>query len=171
VDNDPRPVVDRAEGEYSEWFVGLSPRALRVALRITGNRQDAEDAVIEAFGRAFARWNRLRSKEWRDGWVLTVTSNLALDEVRRQRKQRLEHPVGDVCTAGDSTTQIEEVIVLIEALKALPRRQREVAVLIHGAGLTHLEASAKLGIGIGSTKTHLHRATRRLQILMAPKDL
>jgi len=48
------------------------------------------------------------------------------------------------------------------ALLLLPRRQREVVVWHHQQGLTHTEVAEVLGLAVGSVKTHLHRAHRRL---------
>jgi RNA polymerase sigma-70 factor (ECF subfamily) len=150
---------------FAAFFRESSPRALAVAYRITSNRQDAEDVVIESFARAYARWGRLEHAKWREGWVMTVSSNLALHTVRRKHLEGPESPFET--QTGDPAAGVVDRLSLVEALKLLPLRQRQVAVLIYGAGMSHGEAAERLGISTGATKTHLHRAIRRLRTSMS----
>src|SRR5438132_14079410 len=66
-------------------FTTLFPRAFRLSYRLLGDRAAAEDAAAEAMARAFADWKRVSELPYRDGWVLRVTSNIALDQIRKRK--------------------------------------------------------------------------------------
>ena len=73
-----------AEAEYDEWFRACFPRAVTMARRVLGP-EGAEDAALEAFAIAFARWKRVRDLPYRDGWVLKVAFHEALRQAPRQQ--------------------------------------------------------------------------------------
>ena len=129
---------------YEDFFRHAAPRALAVACRITSNQQDAEDVVIETFARAYVRWGRLEHASWRDGWIVTVSTNLALDVVRRRKR---EH-VGEFSRYKDRSVDLAEQIIdrisLVEALRMLPLRQR--------GHPDHLRGHARRGQGIGRSR-------------------
>ena len=117
----------------------------------------AEDVAAEAMVRTYARWDQVRGLPYRDAWVLRVTTNLALDALRR-RQPRHGPPLQD--EFEDATAQR---MTLTAALKQLPRRQREVVALRYLAGLSEHDVAAALGIGDGTVKTHVSRALHRLR--------
>src|SRR5690349_16318879 len=72
---------------FEEAFDDLFPRAERLAYQILGNRAAAEDVAAECLARTYAHWRRIGRLPHRDGWVLRVATNLAIDEVRRRRPE------------------------------------------------------------------------------------
>lgn len=146
--------------EFDRLFGDLYPVARRLAQRIAGDPAVSEDLAAEAFVRLFSRWNRLRDEPGREGWVLRVTANLAIDHARR-RPLQLPAPA----TAGEDDTVVLR-IALVAALRALPARQRTVVALRYLADLTEEQVAATLGISAGAVKTHSHRALRRLRDLL-----
>jgi len=149
---------------FVEAFDGLLTRAYRVARRIVPSDQAAEDIASETLIRAYAHWRRIGDKPWREGWVVRVATNLAIDAVRKHR------PITDAEVAeGQSPAEQDEVAIrlaLAAALRSLPRRQREVVALRYLAGFSEAEAAAALRISTGSVKTHLHRGLGALRISM-----
>ena len=159
------------EEAFEGYFSDTLRRVQALALRITGSPWDAEDVAVEAFARAYARWDRLAEVDWRTGWVLKVAGNLAIDVVRRRRGTAwigLDRD-GDGATSehalqvGDRAGQTVDRLVLTAALRRLPRREQEVVVLIGLCGCSHEHAAGVLGISTGSTKTYLHRAMGHLR--------
>src|SRR2546421_506310 len=75
--------VSRPE-EFEDLFDRLYPAAVRLATRVVGPA-DAEDAAVEAFARALARWDKVGSLPYVDRWVLRVVANVALDRLRHER--------------------------------------------------------------------------------------
>ena len=148
---------EEQEREFRDAFATLFPAAGRVAMRILGDRDAAEDVAAEALARTYARWASVRSLPYRDAWVLRVAANLAIDSIRRRRP----------LPAMDRSIEVEEHaavhLVVIAALRALSRRQRDVVVLRYFSDLTDDEVAATLGIAVGSVKTHMRRAHEQLR--------
>ena len=142
---------DAGDEAFEREFDGLLRRSMRVAHRILGDRAAAEDTAAEALARAYARWARLRDAPWRDGWVLRVTANLALDIARRRPA-----PIRPVA-GTDEEDAVAIRVTLVAALHALPRRQREAIVLRYLSGLDEADVAYTLGISAGTVKTHIHR--------------
>jgi RNA polymerase sigma-70 factor (ECF subfamily) len=145
----------RGEGGFDAAFRELYPRAFALALRMVGNRAVAEDLAAETMARAYVRWDRL-DPDRRVGWVLKVTSNQAIDLLRK----RGHTMVPEVIDLEDGTALR---IALAAALAKLPRRQREAIALRYLSDLSEAETAEALGIGVGSVKTHTHRGLAALR--------
>jgi RNA polymerase sigma-70 factor (ECF subfamily) len=150
--------ASRAAAEFSAWYTACYAQAFRIAYRLLGDRAAAEDAAAEGFARAFASWSRVRDLPHRDAWVMRVTSNLALSTLSR-RAAAPPRPMSSI-----EEDAIANRIALVAALRALPRRQREVIVLRYVAGYPELEVAAALGIAPSSVKTHLKRGMSVLRV-------
>lgn len=160
-------VVSNPPGDFDDYFRQLFPRTVAVVQRVVGERQVAEDAAVEALARAFSRWERVASLPWRDGWVLKV----ALREAIRMQRRSPAMLVLDVPAAQDEIDDLALRHALVDALSALPRRQREALGLRYLADLSEEEVAAVLGISRGSVKTHLHRGVRSLRAFSAERRL
>ena len=147
----------RREENFRAAFVELWPAARRVARRLVGDQTAADDIAAEALARTFARWDRVETLPHRDAWVLRVTTNLALDSLRRRQP-----PV--VATAvSHPEDQVAVRIALAAALQGLPARQREVVVLRYLGDLSEDDVASALGIGAGSVRTHMQRGLTTLR--------
>ena len=140
-----------AEDGFEEAFDELFPRAVRLAHRVLGDRAAAEDVAAEALARTYARWRKVSALPYRDGWVLRVTTNLAIDRLRRRSPEVLPKP------AGDFEDGVELRLALKAALLTLAPRQRQAIALRYLGGLSDREVAQALGISLGSVKTHIHR--------------
>ena len=151
------------EGSFEEEFRHSYRAAYQLAYRILGTVAEAEDSAAEAFARALVSWPKLSALPYRRAWILRVTANVAVDSVRRRRLATID---------PDLRTDHEEPVVLrlalVAALRALPRRQREVVILRYVAGLPELEVAACLGISPNSVKTHGARALSKLRSSIGP---
>jgi RNA polymerase sigma factor (sigma-70 family) len=155
----------RAHTGFEEAFDDLFARAFRVARRILGDAATAEDVAAEALARAFAHWRRIGDQPWREGWVVRVATNLALD-VARGRNRMTEADVGE---EGREDDDVAIRLALVDAMARLPKRQREVVALRHLAGLSEAETAAALKVSAGSVKTHLHRGLAALRSRLGPE--
>jgi RNA polymerase sigma-70 factor (sigma-E family) len=143
--------------DFEEFFDKLFPRAQALALRIVGNRGAAEDVAAEALTRAYVRWPRLRGLSYRDGWVLRVASNLAIDAIRRR-------PVAVSLGEPVSTEDLGTLrVALAVALHSLPARQRDVIALRYLSDLSEADVAAALGMAVGTVKSHTHRGLVNLR--------
>jgi RNA polymerase sigma-70 factor (ECF subfamily) len=150
------------DGDFDDFelsFRRLYPQAARLAYRIVGNRESAEDVAAEACARALARWRHVGRLAHREAWVLRVASNLALDTVKRKAAPS----TADV-HVPDAEDSVVVRLALGAALRALPRRQREVIVLRYLVGLPDSEVADALGIAEGTVRTHVRRALSALRV-------
>jgi RNA polymerase sigma-70 factor (ECF subfamily) len=156
------PRSHRPDPSFEAAFDGLHSCALGAARRIV-DRHTAEDLAAETMARVYARWRTLRDVSYQEAWAVRVATNLALNVVRRGRP-----PVPDPRPAPST----EDVVVLradlVDAVRALPRRQREVVALSYLADLPEADVAAALGISTGSVKTHLHRGLAALRTSIGP---
>jgi RNA polymerase sigma factor (sigma-70 family) len=141
---------------FEDHFDHLAVLAHRVAYRILGSSEDAEEIAQETLARAYVRWSRVAG--YAEPWVARVATNLALGRWRKARSGR----TGDVAVVtdgGDAALRVD----LVELLRKLPRRQREVVVLRYLADRSEQETADALGCSLGSVKQHAHRGLAALR--------
>jgi RNA polymerase sigma-70 factor (ECF subfamily) len=164
-------------------------RAYRLAVRITGNRHDAEEVVQDAFWNVVRKIDTFRGESSLRSWIYRITANAAYQKVRggahRRRDISLEEVlprfdedghhadlIGDwAAEIDDPTIQHELRIALTSALEDLPDHYRAVIILRDVEGLPNAEIADALRITIPTAKTRAHRARlflrKRLSIFMA----
>jgi RNA polymerase sigma-70 factor (sigma-E family) len=150
---------------FEEAFDELFPRAFSLARRLVGDSDVAEDIAAETLARAYAHWPRVATLEYRDGWVLRVAANLAVDRVRR-RPEIIAVPPAAPGPGADDLVVLR--VALVAALGSLPRRQRQAVALRYLGDLTDGQVAAALGISVGSVKTHIHRGLGALRLRLGP---
>src|SRR2546422_6816873 len=151
-------------------------RAYRLAIGITGNRQDAEEAVQDALWNVVRRIDTFRGRSSFRSWIYRVTANAAYQKRRsgahRHDGIKLEDVVPRFDEAGrhtdpmtnwstkitDPAIQREMRDVIASALDELPPRYRAAIVLRDVEGLSTAEVADALGIAVGTAKTRAHRA-------------
>jgi RNA polymerase sigma-70 factor (sigma-E family) len=139
-------------------------RLVGVARLLVDGRGEAEELVQEAFARTYARAPRLGSPAEAATYVQRVVVNLCRDTLRHRAVVRRQ-----AVPAESALIDIERDVVLddeqrrlTEAVRALPRRQRECVVLRYLLELSTAETAKALGIAEGSVKSHLSRARTTL---------
>jgi RNA polymerase sigma factor (sigma-70 family) len=147
---------------FEQAYDALFARAASLAYRMLGDPAAAEDVAAEALARAFARWPRVAALPYRDGWVLKVATNLAIDVMRRRRA------VPAAAHGADAEEAAVLRMALVAALRALPRRQREAVALRYLSGLTDAEVAQSLGVSPSAAKTHVHRGLAALRRQLGP---
>ena len=154
-----------------EVFVRLeAPRLLRIAVGLTGQAQDAEDLLQVALERVSRRWGRGAEQE-PVAYCRTVLARLAVDRWRaRQRRPALllTAAVPDRAAPGDGEVGVEPA--LLEALRALPPRQRAVVALRYLEDLSEQETAAALGAALGTVKSQAAKGLARLRMSL-PVDV
>jgi RNA polymerase sigma-70 factor (sigma-E family) len=157
--------LERSAGSFDERFDELARVAYRVAFRIVGQREEAHDITQEALTRAYCRWPHIEDRA--AAWVGRVSTNLALDHVRRRRRPRVQRSEPH----RDLSAHAGERADLVTALRRLSRRQRDVVVLRYLADLPEAEVAAVLGCGVGTVKSHAHRGLAALRTLLGPASV
>jgi len=153
-------------------------RVYRIALSYLRDPDEALDAAQETFVKAYQNAHRWNASSEVAPWLTRVAVNNAIDRYRR-RKRRFS--LMEALVEGDHDRQItaedpspERKLLgrelserITAALRALPATQRAVFVLRHYEGLSLEEISRTLEISLGTVKSSLHRALRRLRPRLA----
>lgn len=151
----------------------FSGAVLAVALRVTGNRAEAEDIVQEVFARVWREATTFdRARGSAAAWIVTLTRNRSIDVVRsRSRRARheddqtTEEPVVTEATATPEAQVVDaqraEAVRL--ALDALRPEQRQVIELAYFGGLSHSEIAERLQQPLGTVKTRIAQSVKRLR--------
>ena len=153
--------VDRLR--FEDFYAAEFDRVLDSAFAFSGDRDAATDATQEAFARAFARWRRLSRQEWVGGWVTTTALNVLRRRYRDAARSRV--PVEEKAS-HDAHGRVD----LLRALRALPVRQREAAVLFYVADLPLHAVAEAMGVSDGAVKSHLARAREGLRVSLEERD-
>jgi RNA polymerase sigma factor (sigma-70 family) len=159
------PVTRDAIAERLRVFIDTEYRQVVATVELVcGSLATAEDAVQEALARAWEHEAKGASIDRLAAWVTTVAMNLARSQMRRWRCERSAQAklVPLARAAPDAPAARAEALAVREALRALPRRQREVTALRYYLGLDVGEIAVWLGIGEGTVKAMLFRARRSL---------
>src|SRR5882672_3327786 len=151
-------------------------RAYRLATSITGNEQDAEEVVQDAFWTVVRKIDTFRGESAFGSWLYRIVSNaayqklrgrqsrgrdLSLDEVLPSFDARGRHvgPVADWSVrVDDPSVQTELRVALTSAIDELPPVARTVLVLRDIEGLSNLEVAEALGLSVPIVKARVHRA-------------
>lgn len=149
---------DLTASSFEQAFEAMRLCAYRAAYRLLGERAAAEDVAAEALARAYARWPSV--SDHAQPWVITVATNLALDVGRRRATATDRQALLVDEAAAD---QVERRLDLQAALRALPRRQREVVVLRFLGDLSEQATAHALAVDVGTVKSHTARALSRLR--------
>ncbi len=155
------------------------------ALRMTGNREDAEEIVQDAFVRAFRALGKMSDEQRRElrlqPWLYTITLNVTRNRLRSKRPTNvaldaLADPDALLNHTQEGPEQPEAIVergadmVLVEqALLQLPMHLRAAATLRFIEGRSHPEIAEILNQPIGTVKSHVHRAVRILRRILGPQ--
>jgi RNA polymerase sigma-70 factor (ECF subfamily) len=146
-----------------------SARVYRLAYRLSGNKQDAEDLTQETFVRVFRSLANYTPGTF-EGWLHRITTNLFLDMVRRRQRIRFDALPEDNTRISGREPSPEQAYYdnhfdpdVQAALDALPPDFRVAVVLCDIEGLTYEEISATLGIKLGTVRSRIHRGRLALR--------
>jgi len=154
------------------------PQLYRVALRVLGTPEDAEDALQEGLLQVVQHLQEFEGRSRFSTWLTRVVINAALMQLRRSRRVVMtstdERPGPDALSLADTITDPgpnpEEMCAQEELRQILRRKLRRLPAAYGSAlwlrdlqGMSTREAAEAMGIPEGSLKSHLHRARLRLR--------
>jgi RNA polymerase sigma factor (sigma-70 family) len=166
------------DGAFEELVRGHERLVFGLALRVVGDRADAEEVAQDTFERAYHALagyevERVAAMRLRP-WLAQIALNLARNRLRRRPPpaRSLEdgdgQPLAVAAPADAEPAQVaergQERELLVGLLAALPRPYREAVVLRHVEGLPYAEVAEVLGRPVGTVKTHAHRGVRQLRV-------
>ncbi len=166
--------VQQSASSWDEIVANHSARVYRLAYRLTGNRQDAEDLTQDVFVRVFRSLNTYQAGNF-EGWLHRITTNLFLDRMRRKSKIRMDaFGEGQEERVESAETQPELAVHdanfdpdIEAALARLPEEFRVAVVLCDIEGLSYEEIASVLGIKLGTVRSRIHRGRTQLRDTLA----
>jgi RNA polymerase sigma-70 factor (ECF subfamily) len=170
-----------ASADFHEEALPHMDAVFRFALRLSGNRDEAEDLVQETFLRAYRSWGQYTPGTQCKSWLFTICRNVFLRQ--RERGQRHEEIVSETVDRSAGAFDVvnpvwlraveadpegeffrsivdEEVLLRIQDL---PEDYRTAVVLSDLEGFTYQEISEMTGVPVGTVKSRLFRGRRILQ--------
>lgn len=168
-DTDPdRDLVDRARAGQRAAFEMLLRRHYermhRVAWRITGSREDAQDVVQDVCCGLADKIDGFRGEARFTTWLIGIVANAARDHRRRGLTlARLRSSLSVFVGIGAGSADPHRRTWLGSALARLDPALRQTIVLVAGEGLTHAEAGSALGVAEATVSWRMHEARRRLK--------
>jgi len=154
---------------FESWYLGLHPVLLSSLTVVAGDVDEAREATDEAFARALERWPRVKDMESPSGWVFRTALNVVK---RRARRQNLERRLlGRV--APELESPLGWSVEVLEALRALPERERVAIALRYVADLSTTQIAQVMGVAPGTVGSTLSAGRRRMAIALGddPADV
>jgi len=172
-----------ARDRYAELVARHQRRASRIAFHYLRDAAEADEAVQDAFVKAYSHLASFREELPFEVWFTRILINGCLDRIKaRTRRERWITSMPDTGgserdfaerTAGSGPSPEDQLLSrerrqkLAAALAKLPARQRSVFMLSHYEGCTSREVSALTGLNESTVRVHLFRAIRKLRTLLA----
>ena len=183
-DTDARRLATEARDRvrFEEDALALADQVYRVARRLVGSREEAEDLMQETYARAFRSWRSFQPGTNLRAWLLRILTNLNIDRGRRAARAPATQPLeeGDYFlynrleeSSGGSNASEEEVVErlsqddAVAALSAVPHNFRDVVVLVDIGEFSYDDAAQILDIPVGTVMSRLHRGRRILKKALA----
>ncbi|HEX5448846.1 MAG TPA: sigma-70 family RNA polymerase sigma factor [Gaiellaceae bacterium] len=173
--------IARDRVRFEEEALELSDQVYRVARRLVGSRDEAEDLVQQTYERAFRSWQQYTPGTNLRAWLLRILTNLNIDRGRRVQRTPQTTSLdndeqGDYflynklsSQAPDENPDEERVLErlsqdnVVDALADVPHDFRDVIVLVDIGEFSYADAAQILDIPIGTVMSRLHRGRRILK--------
>ena len=173
IDLKSKVALEALYDRYSGAIYSLAVRMLRDA---GAAEEVTQDAFFNVWRRA-SSYRRDRGKP--SSWLFSIGHHRIIDEVRRRRRReqtQVHHGVELIDQPADDTNDLAKFAglqmqrsVLKDALSTLRVEQREIVVLAYYGGLTHSEIARKLGQPLGTVKTRMRLALKKLRQVLEPQ--
>jgi RNA polymerase sigma-70 factor (ECF subfamily) len=172
----------RDRARFEEEALGLADQVYRVARRLVGSREEAEDLVQETYARAFRSWRSFTPGTNMRAWLLRILTNLNVDRGRRIQRTPSSQPLEErdyylankvASAAGEEALDQDQVVErlsqdsIVKALAEIQPQFRDVVVLVDIGDFTYADAAQILDVPIGTVMSRLHRGRRALKQKLA----
>ncbi len=171
---------------FEEEALELADQVYRVARRLVGSREEAEDLVQETYARAFRSWRSFTPGTNMRAWLFRILTNLNLDRGRRIQRTPDMQPLEEsdyylanklASAAGEEVLEQDHVVErlsqdsVVQALAEIQPQFRDVVVLVDIGDFTYADAAQILDVPLGTVMSRLHRGRRALKQKLAEETL
>ena len=178
---DERELIRRAgRGDayaFEQLMAAHENKMYAVALRMCGNREDAQDCLQEAMLRVYRAMSGFKGQSSFSTWVYRITMNSCLDELRRRKSRTatsldamLENgfsPSDESDTPEQSSLRSEQRRVLERAIAELPEDMRAAIVQRDIPGCSYDEIAHALDANVGTIKSRISRGREKLRAVLS----
>jgi RNA polymerase sigma-70 factor (ECF subfamily) len=176
----------RERVRFEEEALELADQVYRVARRMVGTREEAEELVQDTYARAFRGWRSFTPGTNMRAWLLRILTNLNTDRGRKVQRTPDLQPLEEsdyylankvAAVEGEQALDQERVVErlsqggVVDALAALPHDFRDVVVLVDLGEFSYAEAAQILDVPIGTVMSRLHRGRRILKQTLAEESI
>jgi len=176
----------RERVRFEEEALELADQVYRVARRMVGTREEAEELVQDTYARAFRSWRSFTPGTNMRAWLLRILTNLNTDRGRKLQRTPDLQPLEEsdyylankvAAAEGEQALDQERVVErlsqggVVDALAALPHDFRDVVVLVDLGEFSYADAAQILDVPIGTVMSRLHRGRRILKQTLAEESL
>jgi RNA polymerase sigma-70 factor (ECF subfamily) len=171
---------------FEEEALALADQVYRVARRLVGSREEAEDLVQETYARAFRSWQSFTPGTNLRAWLVRILTNLNVDRGRRSQRAPDMQPLEEsdyylanklASAGGEEVLEQEQVVErlsqdsVVRGLSEIPPQFRDVVVLVDIGDFTYADAAQILDVPIGTVMSRLHRGRRALKSHLAEETM
>ena len=176
----------RERVRFEEEALELADQVYRVARRMVGTREEAEELVQDTYARAFRSWKSFTPGTNMRAWLLRILTNLNTDRGRKIQRTPDQQPLEEsdyflanklAAVEGEQALDQERVVErlsqggVVDALAALPHDFRDVVVLVDLGDFSYADAAQILDVPIGTVMSRLHRGRRILKKTLAEESI
>jgi RNA polymerase sigma-70 factor (ECF subfamily) len=184
MENTDKSLIDaHCQGDpaaFGELVRRYGDGVLGYLIKMSGNREQAEDLFHETFKRVHEKAHTFRGPQFK-GWLFRIATNVALDGIRRSKRtkaislnQQLDYdnPNSEQLSAvvmadnsnnpSEQASKAEQTEQVRQAIRSLPSRQRATLVLAYYQQLSYTNVAEVMGCSVGTVKTQMFRALRTL---------
>jgi RNA polymerase sigma-70 factor (ECF subfamily) len=149
------------ELDFDEFYAASFRRLVGQVYAMTGSLAESEDAVQEAYARAWERWSKVREYHAPEAWIRTVAYRITVDSVRKAKNRLIAHHRNDA-DRGEVPGMSPDHLALMTALRRIPDEQRRAIVLHYLVGLSVEEICDETSAPSGTVKARLARGRKAL---------
>ncbi len=163
-------------GGFEDLMTRYRSRAYGIALGLTGNHDDAMDAMQKAFIRIHRSLGRFRLEEPFFPWLYRIVHNTALNQKRDETRHRGDCPLEWVTKSDGQPDPLAITLAddlrerIWQGLQELPEEMRVVFTLYHFEGLKYREIAESLALPIGTVMSRLHAARTKLRAVVGLEE-
>ncbi|MFP4369743.1 MAG: RNA polymerase sigma factor [Bacteroidota bacterium] len=156
--------------DFMSVLMPIKDKLFRFALRLLGDREEAEDALQDVLAKLWQKRDKLEQYQNPEAAAMTAMRNHCIDMIRKRKMQKLELKEEILPEASDSPakqTELNDAVNAVnEIIARLPEQQKMVIHLRDIEGLEFKEISNVTGLTENNIRVHLSRARKKIRELL-----
>lgn len=165
---------------FEELMQSHESRIYAIALRMMGNREDAQDCAQEAMVRIYRAMGSFKGQSALATWIYRITMNTCLDELRRRKARKVTSldslvdngwsPTDNGDTPEEHGLRVEKQNALNQAIQSLPDDMRAAIILRDVKGYSYDEIASILDANVGTIKSRISRGREKLREILSKQS-